>query len=195
MSAHFVRHTRHEALGRLVDRRLHRELAYIDGHWIAGATGKSFEVTDPGSGADVAWVASLDAEQAGMAIDSATRAYTAWRAALPQERSRILREWHALILAAKDDLALLMTLEQGKPLKEALGEIDYAASFVEWYAEEAKRLNAESVKAIESPAVRERLASLGLEPVGSSSADCAKLVRSDIERWGPVVKAANITID
>jgi aspartate-semialdehyde dehydrogenase len=145
MSAHFVRHTRHEALGRLVDRRLHRELAYIDGHWVAGATGKSFEVTDPGSGADVAWVASLDAEQAGMAIDSATRAYTAWRAALPQERSRILREWHALILAAKDDLALLMTLEQGKPLKEALGEIDYAASFVEWYAEEAKRLNAESV--------------------------------------------------
>lgn len=145
MSAHFVRHKRHEALGRLVDRRLHRELAYVDGHWVAGATGKSFEVTDPGSGADVAWIASLDAEQAGMAIDAAARAFTDWRAALPQERSRILRAWHALILAAKDDLALLMTLEQGKPLKEALGEIDYAASFVEWYAEEAKRLNAESV--------------------------------------------------
>ena len=93
MSAHFVRHTRHEALGRLVDRRLHRELAYIDGHWVAGATGKSFEVTVRqrrrrrlGSLAD--------AEQAGMAIDFGQR--PAWRAALPGT-PRILREWHALI--------------------------------------------------------------------------------------------------
>ena len=71
--------------------------------------------------------------------------FPAWRSLLPQERSEILRKWFELIVAAKDDLALLMTLEQGKPLQESLGEIDYAASFVEWYAEEAKRLNAESV--------------------------------------------------
>ncbi len=145
MSAHFARPTRHEALDRLTDRRLFRELAYVDGHWTASATGKSFEVTDPGSGGSLAWVASLDAEQAGKAIDAAARAFPTWRATLPQERSRLLRKWHELIIAAKDDLALLMTLEQGKPLKESLGEIDYAASFVEWYAEEAKRLNAESV--------------------------------------------------
>jgi aspartate-semialdehyde dehydrogenase len=145
MSAHFARPTRHEALDRLADRRLYRELAYVDGHWTAGKAGRGFEVTDPGSGASLAWVASLDAEQAGKAIDAAARAFPAWRAQLPQERAYILRKWFDLILAAKDDLALLMTLEQGKPLKESLGEIDYAASFVEWYAEEAKRLNAESV--------------------------------------------------
>jgi aspartate-semialdehyde dehydrogenase len=68
-----------------------------------------------------------------------------WRAMLPQARARILRKWHDLMLEAKDDLALIMTLEQGKPLSESLGEIDYAASFVEWYAEEGKRLNAENV--------------------------------------------------
>lgn len=145
MSAHFARQNRHEALDRLADRRLLRELAYVDGHWTASEAAESFEVTDPATGATVAFVAALDAQQTTKAIDAAARAFPAWRAALPQERSRILRKWFDLIIAAKDDLALLMTLEQGKPLKESLGEIDYAASFVEWYAEEAKRLNAESV--------------------------------------------------
>ena len=145
MSAHFARPNRHEALDRLADRRLLRELAYVDGHWTASEAAKSFEVTDPATGATVAWVAALDARQTGQAIDAASRAFPAWRALLPQERSSILRKWFDLILGAKADLALLITLEQGKPLKESLGEIDYAASFVEWYAEDAKRLNAESV--------------------------------------------------
>lgn len=145
MSAHFARSHRHEALDRLADRRLLRELAYIDGHWTASEAAESFEVTDPATGATVAFVAALDGRQTASAIDAAARAFPAWRALLPQERSKILRKWFDLIIAAKDDLALLMTLEQGKPLKESLGEIDYAASFVEWYAEEAKRLNAESV--------------------------------------------------
>ncbi|GLS38733.1 NAD-dependent succinate-semialdehyde dehydrogenase [Mesorhizobium tianshanense] len=145
MSAHFARPLRHEALDRLADRRLLRELAYVDGHWTASEAAESFEVTDPATGATVAFVAALDIQQTSKAIDAASRAFPAWRAALPQERSRILRKWFDLIIAAKDDLALLMTLEQGKPLREARGEIDYAASFVEWYAEEAKRLNAESV--------------------------------------------------
>ena len=145
MSAHFARPHRHEALDRLADRRLLRELAYVDGHWTASEAAKSFEVTDPASGATVAWVAALDARQTGRAIDAASCAFPAWRALLPQERSKILRTWFELIVAAKADLALLMTLEQGKPLKESRGEIDYAASFVEWYAEEASRLNAESV--------------------------------------------------
>ncbi|MBZ9746213.1 NAD-dependent succinate-semialdehyde dehydrogenase [Mesorhizobium sp. CO1-1-7] len=145
MSAHFARSHRHEALDRLADRRLLRELAYIDGHWTASEAAESFEVTDPATGTTVAFVAALDAGQTTKAIDAAARAFPGWRALLPQERSKILRKWFELIIAAKDDLALLMTLEQGKPLKESLGEIDYAASFVEWYAEEAKRLNAESV--------------------------------------------------
>ena len=142
---HFARSLRHDALDRLADRRLCRELAYVDGHWTAGAAAGSFEVTDPASGATVAFVASLDAGQTGKAIDAAEKAFSAWKALLPQERSKILRNWFDLIVAAKEDLALLMTLEQGKPLAESRGEIDYAASFVEWYAEEAKRVNAESV--------------------------------------------------
>ncbi|MER8826652.1 NAD-dependent succinate-semialdehyde dehydrogenase [Mesorhizobium sp. M0938] len=145
MSAHFARSQRHEALDRLADRRLLRELAYVDDHWTASEAAESFEVTDPATGATIAFVAALDAKQTSKAIDAASRAFPAWRAALPQERSKILRKWFDLIIAAKEDLALLMTLEQGKPLREARGEIDYAASFVEWYAEEAKRLNAESV--------------------------------------------------
>src|SRR5690242_11362648 len=145
MSAHFARTNCHEALDRLADRRLLRALAYVDGRWTASEAAKSFEVTDPATGATVALVAALDAGQTTKAINAASRAFPAWRALLPQERAKILRKWFELIVAAKDDLALLMTLEQGKPLKESLGEIDYAASFVEWYAEEAKRLNAESV--------------------------------------------------
>ncbi|PAP98397.1 MAG: NAD-dependent succinate-semialdehyde dehydrogenase [Mesorhizobium sp.] len=145
MSAHFARPHRHDALDRLADRRLLRELAYVDGHWTASEAAESFEVTDPATSATVAWVAALDSRQTSKAIDAASRAFPAWRVLLPQERSKILRKWFDLIIAAKEDLALLMTLEQGKPLREARGEIDYAASFVEWYAEEAKRLNAESV--------------------------------------------------
>ncbi|AZO28170.1 NAD-dependent succinate-semialdehyde dehydrogenase [Mesorhizobium sp. M1B.F.Ca.ET.045.04.1.1] len=145
MSAHFARPHRHEALDRLADRRLLRDLGYVGGHWTAGRSAASFEVTDPATGATVAFVAALDAGQTTEAVDAAARALPAWRSALTQERSRILRKWFDLIIAAKDDLALLMTLEQGKPLKESLGEIDYAASFVEWYAEEAKRINTESV--------------------------------------------------
>ncbi len=145
MSAHFARPHRHDALDRLADRRLLRDLGYVGGHWIAGAGAASFEVTDPATGSTVAFVAALDARQTTEAVDAAARALPAWRSTLPQERSRALRKWFELMIAAKDDLALLMTLEQGKPLKESLGEIDYAASFVEWYAEEAKRLNAESV--------------------------------------------------
>ncbi|RUW47587.1 MULTISPECIES: NAD-dependent succinate-semialdehyde dehydrogenase [unclassified Mesorhizobium] len=145
MSAHFARSHRHEALDRLADRRLLRELAYVDGHWTASDAAESFEVTDPATGTTVAFVAALDSRQTTKTIDAAARAFPAWRALLPQERSKILRKWFELIIAAKADLALLMTLEQGKALKESLGEIDYAASFIEWYAEEAKRLNAESV--------------------------------------------------
>ena len=145
MSAKFAPVSRDEGLDGLVDRRLFRELAYVDGRWSANAESLSFPVTDPATGANVAWVASLNARETTGAIDAAQRAFPAWRAMLPRQRSAILRKWYELMLAARQDLALLMTLEQGKPLKESLGEIDYAASFIEWYAEECNRLNVENV--------------------------------------------------
>jgi aspartate-semialdehyde dehydrogenase len=132
-------------LDRLTDRRLLRQLAYIDGKWTAGTKAASFDVTDPANGRVIANVAALDAMQTGSAIDAAARAFSAWRALLPQQRASILRRWFELVVVAKEDLALIMTLEQGKPLKESRGEIYYAASFIEWYAEEGKRLNAESI--------------------------------------------------
>ena len=133
------------ALDRLSDRLLLRLHSYIDGVWTSGSAGESFGVIDPVDGLVIAQVSALREQDAVMAIDAAQRALPKWRALLPQQHSAILRRWYELILASKQDLALIITIEQGKPLSEALGEIDYAASFVEWYAEEAKRLNAESV--------------------------------------------------
>jgi aspartate-semialdehyde dehydrogenase len=145
MTAVFARPDFHDALIRLKDRHLLRDLAYIGGRWTSGATDTRFQVTDPATSKTLAWVASLGADETSSAIDTAAKAFPAWRALLPQQRAAILRKWYELMLAAKDDLALIMTLEQGKPLQESLGEIDYAAGFIEWYAEEGKRLNAESV--------------------------------------------------
>jgi aspartate-semialdehyde dehydrogenase len=135
----------HAALSQLRDPRLLREMAYIDGRWTAAAGDARFEVNDPATGLTVARVSRLGAEAAGQAVDAAARALPDWKALLPQERAERLRAWHALILDALEDLALIMTLEQGKSLAESRGEIAYAASFVEWYSEEAKRLNVESV--------------------------------------------------
>ena len=145
MTALHARATYHEALSRLSDRHLLRNLSYVAGHWVAGKTGRSFEVTDPASSATLAWVTSLDRKEAFEAIDAASDAFVAWRSLLPQRRSSILRRWYDLMLEAREDLALIMTLEQGKPLAESRAEVDYAAGFIEWYAEEAKRINAESV--------------------------------------------------
>lgn len=145
MTAQFARIPFHDALTRLADPHLLRELSYVGGRWVAGRDGNSFAVTDPASNATLAWVASLDAEQTSDAVSMAVQAFPAWRDLVPQQRATILRKWHDLMLQHCEDLALLMTLEQGKPLAESRGEIAYAASFVEWYAEEGKRLNAESV--------------------------------------------------
>ncbi|GLS20444.1 NAD-dependent succinate-semialdehyde dehydrogenase [Labrys miyagiensis] len=140
-----LKRSSHPGLGRLADGRLLRELAYVDGRWTQASGAASFAVNDPFSGETLTHVASLGAEETGRAIDAAQRAFPAWASLAPQERADRLRAWYELMLAAKEDLALLMTLEQGKPLGESRGEIDYAASFVEWYAEEGKRANAESV--------------------------------------------------
>ncbi len=145
MAAVFARSAVKNGFDRLKDPHLLRTLSYVNGRWVAGNQAAAFEVTDPASQASLAWVASLDKQQTSAAIDAAVKAFDNWRTMLPQQRGQVLRRWHDLILEAREDLALIMTLEQGKPIAESRGEIDYAASFIEWYAEEGKRLNTESV--------------------------------------------------
>ena len=129
----------------LADARLLRSFAYVAGRWTAGEANATFPVADPATGDTIGHVAALTAAQARAATDAAQAAFPAWSTLLPRERSAILHRWHALILAAREDLARIMTREQGKPLSESRGEIDYAASFVEFYAEEAHRPNIEGV--------------------------------------------------
>jgi aspartate-semialdehyde dehydrogenase len=145
MTAAFAPTEFHGALSRLADRQLLRDVSYVGGRWVMGADGNGFDVRDPATGAAIAWVSSLNADETTSAVDAATTAFPKWRDLLPQRRAAIMRKWYELILSARQDLALIMTLEQGKSLAESRGEIDYAASFVEWYGEEAKRLNVESV--------------------------------------------------
>ena len=144
------------------DRRLVRSAAYIGGQWVGADSGATLEVCNPADQSLVGEIASLDAAESTLAVDAAQSAFGAWSARLPQDRAAILRRWFDLIVAAKEDLARIMVLEQGKPLSEARGEIDYAASFVEFYAEEAKRPNIEGVTSHLPNAEVE----LWLEPVG-----------------------------
>jgi aspartate-semialdehyde dehydrogenase len=129
----------------LHDASLWREDAYVDGAWCAAEGDARFDVTDPADGARLASVASLGAAQSRTAVEAAQAAFPDWSMSLPQERAQILRRWYDLIVEHREDLALIMTLEQGKSLDESRGEIDYGASFVEFYAEEAKRPNIEGV--------------------------------------------------
>jgi succinate-semialdehyde dehydrogenase/glutarate-semialdehyde dehydrogenase len=116
------------------------EQAYINGEWVSAADGSTFEVTNPADGSLVATVPQLGVEEAQQAVEAADNAWIAWRNRTAKDRAAILRRWYELILASKDDLAALMTAEQGKPLAESAGEIMYGASFIEWFAEEGKRI-------------------------------------------------------
>ncbi|MEZ5480039.1 MAG: aldehyde dehydrogenase family protein, partial [Thiolinea sp.] len=133
------------AFGDLRDPQLLRSLSYLNGHWTAADDNSSQVVHNPADGGQLGSVPKLSAAQSQQAADAAAAAFPAWAAQLPQQRSQLLRRWFELLLEHKEDLARIMTLEQGKPLSEARGEIDYAASFVEFYAEESKRPNIESV--------------------------------------------------
>ena len=133
--------TARDALSNLRDLRLFREQAYIGGKWTAARDGTVIPVTNPATEAQLGVVPALGAAETNAAIEAAAAAFPTWRRFLPQQRAAYLRRWHALMIEASDDLALIMTLEQGKPLAEAEGEIAYAASFVEWFAEEARRVN------------------------------------------------------
>lgn len=133
------------ALARLQDPRLIREFSYIGGRWRAAANGETLSVSDPSDQRVVGSVPRMSMAESAEAVDAAQVAFADWSTRLPQERSAILRRWFDLLKQNRDDLALIMTLEQGKPLSEARGEIDYAADFIEFYAEEAKRPNIEGV--------------------------------------------------
>ncbi len=124
----------------LKDPKLFREQCYVDGAWINADSGKTFTVGNPASGETLGGVPDMGAAETRRAIEAADRAWPAWREKTATERAAILRRWFDLMLANQDDLALILTTEQGKPLAEAKGEIAYGASFVEWFAEEAKRV-------------------------------------------------------
>ncbi|NUB24918.1 NADP-dependent succinate-semialdehyde dehydrogenase [Azospirillum brasilense] len=124
----------------LNDQSLLRTQAYVNGAWRDAFSGKTFAVTNPATGEELAQVADVGAEETRQAINAADAALPAWRAKTAKERAAILRRWFELIMAAQEDLAVLMTLEQGKPLAEARGEVAYGASFIEWFAEEGKRV-------------------------------------------------------
>ena len=127
----------------LKDPSLLKTDALINGQWVAGAS--RFAVTDPSNGQHLADVANLGAADAEAAIAAANAAWPAWKSKTAKERSIILRKWFDLLMANQEDLARIMTAEQGKPFAEAKGEIAYGASFVEWFAEEAKRVNGETL--------------------------------------------------
>jgi len=120
---------------------LFRELAYVDGRWTDAASGMKLDVTNPATGGALGTIPALSGAEAKVAVAAAEKALPEWRVRTAGERAVILERWRDLMLANLDDLARLMTAEQGKPLAEAQGEVAYAASFLKWFAEEARRIN------------------------------------------------------
>jgi succinate-semialdehyde dehydrogenase/glutarate-semialdehyde dehydrogenase len=138
-------------LALLADPGLLRTDALIGGEWVAANDASArFAVTDPATGAELAQVANCGPVETAAAISAAERAWPAWRAKTAKERAAVLQRWFALLMQHADDLARLMTAEQGKPLAEARGEVAYAASFVEWFAEEGKRVYGETIPATDA---------------------------------------------
>lgn len=124
---------------------LWRAQCYIDGKWQESTNGQRIEVLDPATGAPIGTVPALGRAAAVEAINAAHRAWPAWRALTAKERSRRLRRWYDLLVENRRDLAIIMTMEQGKPLAEAEGEVLYGAGYIEWYAEEAKRVYGDTI--------------------------------------------------
>src|SRR3569833_2000265 len=129
---------------RLKDPSLLREQCYIDGAWVGAPT---FAGNNPATGIELSKIAQLGADDATKAVEAASRAFPAWAKLTAKQRSNILRKWFELIIANREDLALILTSEQGKPLAEALGEVDIGGAYVEFFAEEARRVYGEAVPA------------------------------------------------
>jgi len=130
---------------KLKDAGLLKSLCYINGEWIGANAPSAIQVTNPATGTVITTVPRLGKEETQRAIDGASDALNGWKARTAEARGRILRRWYELMMEHQDDLALIMTSEQGKPLAEAKGEIAYAASYIEWFAEEARRVYGEMV--------------------------------------------------
>jgi len=150
----------------LQDPGLLKARCYIDGQWVDADDGATLAVRNPATGELIGTVPNAGAAQTKAAIAAAERAFVAWKERTAEERARILRRWFELMLQHQDDLARLMTAEQGKPLVEARGEIAYAASYIEWFAEEARRIYGE---VIPSPWPDKRIL-VTREPVGVCAA-------------------------
>jgi succinate-semialdehyde dehydrogenase / glutarate-semialdehyde dehydrogenase len=126
---------------------LFHELAYVDGQWIAAPAGASIAVDNPATGEPIGSVPKLGAVETRQAIEAANRAWPGWRDRTARERALVLRRWYELMVEHQEDLARLMTIEQGKPLAESKGEVLYAAGFLEWFGEEAKRVYGDTIPA------------------------------------------------
>jgi len=150
----------------LEDADLMRHQAYIGGRWCDADSGATFDVTNPATGETLGTVPNMGAAETRRAIEAAKNAWAAWRRKPAKERSALLRRWNDLMVANVDDLGKLMTAEQGKPLTEAKGEVLYAASFIEWFAEEAKRVYGDTIP---SPWNDRRLVVIK-EPIGVCAA-------------------------
>ena len=151
---------------KLNDPSLLRQQAYIDGAWVDAANGATVPVHNPATGELLGTVPHMGAQETRRAIEAANAAWPAWRKKTARERALILRKWNDLMLENADDLAAIMTAEQGKPLAESKGEIAYAASFFEWFGEQAKRIEGD---VLESPA-RDRRIVVTKEPIGVCAA-------------------------
>ena len=150
----------------LKDPSLLKTKAYISGEWQSADDATTFEVKNPATGETIATVPRMGTTETRRAIDTANAAWPAWRATTAKQRATILRKWHDLMLENADDLATILTTEQGKPLAEAKGEILYAASFLEWFAEEGKRVNGDTIP---TPAGDKRIV-VTKEPIGVCAA-------------------------
>ena len=144
MTAH-AQFTHENGAPKLKDGALFRQRCYIEGAWVDADTGARIEVTNPANDAVLGTIPKLGRDETARAVEAAERALPAWRAKTAKERAKILRAWFDLMMAKQDDLAVLMTLEQGKPLAESKGEVAYGASFIEWFAEEGKRIYGDTI--------------------------------------------------
>ncbi|MGI9232858.1 MAG: NAD-dependent succinate-semialdehyde dehydrogenase [Woeseiaceae bacterium] len=147
---------------KITDNELLRPQAYIDGQWSPADSGETFEVLDPATGKVIANVAKCGTRETQRAIEAAERAQVEWRETTVKQRAQLLRRWFTLLMEAQEDLAQIMTAEQGKPLAESRGEIAYGASYVEWFAEEGKRVYGDT---IQPPANDKRIVVIK-QPVG-----------------------------
>src|SRR5437588_3539213 len=149
----------------LKDPKLLCEQCYIDGKWVDADSRNTIAVHNPATGDELGTVPRMGAAEAKRAIEAAERAWPAWRAKTAKERAVILRKWFDLMMANQDDLAQMLTAEQGKPLAEARGEIAYGASFIEWFAEEGKRAYGDTIP---SPWADKRILVIK-QPIGVSA--------------------------